>query len=555
MQQKLKIVLFVFLFALLWLPFFQQKTRLLKEPELKGAFVKPTMPVFSIDLLNNLKFQKQLEDYENYNFGFRGLFVKIRNGVNNILFNDLSMIDNIAGKDGHIFSVGSVERTLGIQHERKTKNDSTIEKIRFLKEGIEKDGGHFLAVIAPSKEKIYPDFLPPKYFGKNKAQNDYTDFIEGYKKANISFIDFCSYFIKLRGACPHDLFTKTGFHWSMYAASFAQDSLLSYIEKTASNPLPKYKRTGIEFSDTARESDADYEPSLNLFYSIGQSKYFYPKLEMIPSTKKNNRPKVIIIGDSFFQQIVNQKMLMHIFSDDSRFWYYFATTAYSLSGDTANIPLMKDADVMDELRSADYVILFGNLSTLSWFPYGVTDYYYDHVSKPSIVGNLIESIKDNPKWIETIKTKKINMDIAINELITQEAKHIFSKRKIINIKATNHKYVFADASHNNMIAASTDNAWEWETFAIINLENDKVAIYSHEGKYLSVELGNKMEVTANTIKITGQETFTLIKLGNDSVVFKAVNGKYLSVDEKTQQIFANGNSIGKNEKFKLIMAK
>jgi acetyltransferase AlgX (SGNH hydrolase-like protein)/Fascin domain-containing protein len=554
MQNKFKLILFLLLFALLWLPFFQQLTRLFKEPELKGAFVKPSMPVFSMDSLNALKFQKHFEDFENYNFGFRGLFVKIRNSVDNILFNDLSVVDNIAGKDGFIFSVGSIERALGIQYDGKAKNEAVIEKIKFLKEGIEKNGGHFLAVIAPSKEIVFPDFLPPKYIGKYKTPNYYTDFIEGYKKANIPFIDFCPYFKNLRKTSPYPLFTKAGFHWSIYGASFAQDSLISYVEKNLSKSLPKYKRIGVELSDTARESDADFEYSLNLFYSVGQSQYVYPKLEMIPLTKKNYRPKVIIIGDSYFQQIKNQKMLKDVFSEDSRFWFYFATTTYPLS-DAAATPLLKDADVMDELRSADYVILFCNVSTLHFFPYGVDDFYYDHLSKPGVVEYVSESIKNNPKWIETIQTKEINKNIPINELIIQEAKHIFSRRKVFNLKAGNDKYTMADGNNNEIILANSDNTWQWETFSILYIENDKIAIYSHKGKFLSAELGNKAEITATRDRIGAWETFTLIKLDNNSVAFKADNGKYLSLDEKTKQIFAAADKIGKNEKFKLINAK
>jgi hypothetical protein len=111
MQQKLKVILFAILFALLWLPFIQEQTKLFKEPELTGAFVKPNKPKFSIDSLNKLSFQKQFEDFENYNFGFRGLMVKLRNSIDYVLFNDLS-VDYLRGKNGYIFNLPSVEKTL-----------------------------------------------------------------------------------------------------------------------------------------------------------------------------------------------------------------------------------------------------------------------------------------------------------------------------------------------------------------------------------------------------------------------------------------------------------
>jgi hypothetical protein len=85
------------------------------------------------------------------------------------------------------------------------------------------------------------------------------------------------------------------------------------------------------------------------------------------------------------------------------------------------------------------------------------------------------------------------------------------------------------------------------------LQNDTVAICSDEGKFLSAQLGNKSEIVANRTRIGPWETFTLIKIKKDLVAFKTTNGKYLSINEKTQQLFANANSIGTNEKFKLLI--
>src|SRR6185312_6436659 len=102
MKQKLKIILFILLFAVLWLPFIQEQTKLFKEPELKGAFIKPNKPEFSIDSLNTMEFQKQYETYRNFNFGFKALLVKIKNSINYILFKELSVDDNIAGRDNFI---------------------------------------------------------------------------------------------------------------------------------------------------------------------------------------------------------------------------------------------------------------------------------------------------------------------------------------------------------------------------------------------------------------------------------------------------------------------
>ena len=553
MPPKLKAILFVFLFALLWLPLFQEFTKWFKEPTLKGAFVKPTIPKFSIDSINDFKFQKQLEDYENYNFGFRGLFVKIRNSVDYILFKELSILDNIAGKDGYIFSVGSIHRTLGLDYNGREKNAATIDKINFLKEGLANKGVHLIALIIPSKETIIPDFLPSFYSDSFKDKNDYTDFVEGYKKHNIPYIDYCNYFKQLKQTCPYPLFTKTGFHWSLYGASFAQDTLVNYVKKIISKEIPSYKRNDIELSDTAREPDNDFEGPLNLLFSLGQTKYMYPKLEMIPSTKKNYRPKVIIIGDSFFWQIKNQKMLMHIFSEDSKFWYYFATTSFPL-GDVPGVPL-KEIDVMKELESADFVLLAGNIGTLSAFPFGIADYYYDNIAKPEVIESIKEIIKNDSTQTTDINANASNLHISVDEIITKKAKQICRDKKTIQLKAANNKFICAGGDDTQTLVADRDSASGWETFSLMHLKDNKIILSSYKNLFLSVELADKTELTANRKSIGSWEIFTLQHIDNDFIALKAINGKYLSLDEKTQQLFANANTVGKNEKFKLINKK
>jgi hypothetical protein len=123
----------------------------------------------------------------------------------------------------------------------------------------------------------------------------------------------------------------------------------------------------------------------------------------------------------------------------------------------------------------------------------------------------------------------------------------------VNIKAANQKYVCADLSQNNLVVANRDDASAWETFIIVNLENNKCAIRSFNFRFLCPELNHQNEITATRDKIAGWETFTLVKLDSNYVAFKAANEKYLSVDEKSFQLFARSDSIGRKERFELII--
>ena len=515
MLKRIKIGLLVLLMAVLWLPLFQENQNFFYETKLTGAFVMPEKPEFSVDSFLSNNFQKKWEDYEDHNFGFRAPLIRIKNGLEYILFKEIDNGDIIEGKRGFLYSSGSARRTMrGDFYNGKESNENTISKIKFLKEGIEKHGGHFAVVIVPSKESVVPENLPSEYNNAVATNSDYKDFVRGYKKNNIPLIDLTAYFRKIRNTCPDQLFTKTGFHWSVYGASIAQDTILKYCQTFLPDPMPSYKRSGVECSDTARVADADFEDVMNLPFSLQQSKYIYPKLDMIPASLKNHRPKVIIIGDSFFWQIKNLKNLMNIFSEDSRYWYYFKSS-FPLSDAAWNA--IKDVNVVKELESADFVLLVGSMGTMGEFPFGVTDYYYEHITKPELFQNEKGVVK-----------------------------------KLFYFKAANNKYVCADGARNNIVIADRDVAGSWETFSLLELGNNQCAISSSSNKFLSAELGHENEITATRDKVAGWETFTMVKLENNFVAFKAVNGKYLSLDKKSSQIFATGDSVGKNEQFVLI---
>lgn len=378
MNQAIKTILFFFLIGILWLPVFQESTGYFNETKLNGAYVDPAKPVFSWDSWTALDFQKKFEDFKNHHFGFRGFLVKMKNSMEYFLFGKINATDIIEGKKGYLFSYGSVNRYYGNLYNGEEKNSKTLEKIKFMKEGIEKKGKHFLCIIAPPKESVVPELLGDEYASMADKKTDCDDFIQGYRENNIPFIDFCSYFKAIKDTSSYPLFTKTGFHWSVYGASLAHDSLLKYIENLFGKDLPGYSRTGIEISDTARDSEADFEEPMNLLFKISDLRYYYPKFEMTTPSEGNFRPRVIIIGDSFFWQIKNLRLMMHVFSEDSRYWYYFSKS-FPLS-DLAGSE-MKDVDVMKEIESADLVILFSNISTMDDFPFGVADYYHENYEK------------------------------------------------------------------------------------------------------------------------------------------------------------------------------
>lgn len=125
----------------------------------------------------------------------------------------------------------------------------------------------------------------------------------------------------------------------------------------------------------------------------------------------------------------------------------------------------------------------------------------------------------------------------------------------VYLKAANGKFVYPDASHNNILLANGDSVSLAGRFTLLRSWGDsRYAIYSGGNKYVSAELAKHNEITANRNNVSSWEIFKMIKLDSNHVAFKAANGKFLSVDPNSLQLLANGDSIGRSQKFEMIEA-
>ncbi len=148
-------------------------------------------------------------------------------------------------------------------------------------------------------------------------------------------------------------------------------------------------------------------------------------------------------------------------------------------------------------------------------------------------------------WFEfnnaNIKTVQFINDIGKKE----------KSRAYVSLQATNNKFACAEENHG--IIVNRDKPAAWEIFSIIRFENGDCVVRAYTGKYFCCDLYKDNSIEASREKPDTWETFSVTDLDSNYVAFKAVNGKYLSLDEKSQRLFAKGETIGKNEKFKLIV--
>lgn len=149
-------------------------------------------------------------------------------------------------------------------------------------------------------------------------------------------------------------------------------------------------------------------------------------------------------------------------------------------------------------------------------------------------------------WFTFLKTDKSIEGLAFfNDLFSG-----IETANIVNIKASNNKYLSSGRDSLNHVFANADNALLWEAFNMIFLDNHKIAFRSDDGKYISTRLdyGNILTHVADEINECGK--FEMFPIAKDSFLLKAYNGKFVVLNGEI--LSANSDNITDAEHFLLI---
>jgi len=119
-------------------------------------------------------------------------------------------------------------------------------------------------------------------------------------------------------------------------------------------------------------------------------------------------------------------------------------------------------------------------------------------------------------------------------------------------QAFNGQYVSADGGGGGRVMANSTAIGPWETFKLVDLGNDTVAIQTYSGQYVGTVNQGGREVVASSAVVGPWETFKFIDLGNDTVAIQTYNGRYISAGGRNSgEVVANSTSIGPWETFRV----
>lgn len=364
-----KIILLLCILFVLFVPILQQSIKIeIEQDVLNGYFVPARDTVLNSKTWLERVYQERMDSYTNENFGFRKLLVRLDNQINYSVNGYIRVSALISAKENYLFDRKFIDEFTGRSFRGKAHIDSVVTDLSRLNDSLKANGKKLLICFAPCKESFYSEYLPDTIHVPKQPISNYSQFKKEFIQRNISILDYHTYFKQMKDTAMHPLFNQGGLHWTTYGAYLAMDTLfkrVSYETKKGGNSI-RFK--SIEMSETARNSDDDIVKAMNIFQNINSGKLAYPIVEFKLDPDSCEKPKVIIIGDSFYYGLNNTWLPLSVFSPESYFLYYFRQV---IPHDPAKNGIqIKDLDFKKELKNTDLVILFFSIGNLNQFPYG-----------------------------------------------------------------------------------------------------------------------------------------------------------------------------------------
>jgi hypothetical protein len=365
-SKPLHIVCFALLLAMLGLPLLQENTGLLQEKPLAGVEDNTdSIPLTAVTWFST-QFQDNFVARQYKWMGLRPSMVRLRNQLDFSLFNE-PYYSVMVGLENELFGRRSMEAIQGKDFVGSAKVRYNSRNTAILQNHFADRGVQMLTVVTPSKLQCMPQFLPAENLTFPDSSN-YPAYMEALRKQSVHLLDLTTPCINWIASEPHRIFPRTGTHWTDYGAFLAANVIVAEMERMRGQAYTHPRIVSFENSLAMRGTDADAGDLLNLIRDIPPAQIAYPKLQM--DTAGKVRPRVLVIGDSFWWKIYNQGIHREVFAPGSQYRYY----NYEVFSDQwTGAKYIDDFDLKALVENIDFVILCVNTDNLHRYPFGFVD--------------------------------------------------------------------------------------------------------------------------------------------------------------------------------------
>jgi len=415
------VILYSFLMIIISVPLFISifGIKNIDEP-LHGVTNKVELSDFTITSFYNRTYQLNLSKFLNQEIAFGSSLIRFYNQIEFSLFDNIINSNVVVGKNDFLYETWHIDTYNGGDFVGKGVINNKIEMIAAIDSVLQLSNTKLIVVLAAGKPSIYPENIPD-YLKKDSIYlTNYNYYAEQLKKSSISYIDFNDWFKDIKPDFKRNLFPEMGAHWSIDASILVLDSLIDYLNYYSYGTLNKLIIDTIIHKNQPYSPDYDIGKISNLLFSPSID-YYYPKYSV--ENTYNTDKKLIVIGDSFFWTI-NQQKLDKVFNE-IQYWFYFKDV-YQRDQEQKSI---NEIDYIKEIKNADFVLLFSSPSPLAKFGWGFIDKaYFSLVNKnkiPNHIMKIMKSIRENPKLLSITKKKAEKRKISVDSMLYIDARYIY----------------------------------------------------------------------------------------------------------------------------------
>lgn len=320
--------------------------------ELAGGYIRSEQPDYYPDLLFSGEYSAEMQTWIRENYPYRGWFIRLHNQLDYSLFRHSSNERIAVGQKGELYDVSYIQAWQGKDAMHPDTVSRFIEAISNLRDSLKAYQTELLVLTPPGKPSFMPRYLPNRILSEVPSTSNRQRVSHALEEAEVPFIDF-EYFNTVQEKEPHRLYPRSGLHWSLYGAAVAADTLRNRISELLQTELPQISWTTQPYYDRM-QTDFEVERAMNLLWPIDQREMVRPVYRFDESAE-TFKPKVIIIGDSYYKVWYDQGIQEKLFHPESQFWYYGRAIlpAREINGEPVIAPAL---NVSEEVRKADLVL-------------------------------------------------------------------------------------------------------------------------------------------------------------------------------------------------------
>jgi len=419
-----KVQLFFILLLLMLVPSCEQKLNLFEIKKLDGSFVSAELPKFSIDNWLSGSFQQKMTAWQNENFGFRNIFVRLRNQLGFLLYKKSYANCVVVGKDDYLLDQTYIDAYNGKDFVGESEIEKRIRNFELLAAHLKQENKHLIIALAPGKASFYHEYIPDKDLINIKKTN-HSVFLEKLKTSNLNYIDFKSWFDTLKPKHLYNLFPKNGIHWSTYGAFIAADSLTKKISSVLGYKIPSPILEKIEWRENLFDVDQDVGLGMNLLFGPRNDVMPYP-IYTFGKIEETRKPNVLMVGDSYCWTFPLGDLKDNCFQSFN--YSYYNQELHEL-GKTA-IP-MANIDIKQLVEKSDLIILLSTDANLDEFDWHFTENFLEahHHQKALLLEETKRNIRNDSNWFALIKQKAADKKIPVDSMLTMDALHVINLPK------------------------------------------------------------------------------------------------------------------------------